>query len=64
MTMQENIQIFAYEIRIKVPIVILDFYFGLYEEDMDTKSSRVNDINLKQFFRSHNRYRYRKNFLF
>ena len=52
---REHSESSAYEIRIKVPIDILDFYFGLYEEDMDTKSSRVNDINLKQFFGSHNR---------
>ncbi len=52
---KENSESSAYEISINVPIDILDFYFGLYEEEMETKSSRVNDINLKQFIGSHNR---------
>ena len=52
---KEHSESSAYEIRINVPIDILDFYFGLYDEEMETKSSRVNDINLKQFIGTHNR---------
>ena len=52
---KENSESSAYEIRINVPIDILDLYFGSYKEDMDIQSSRVNDVNLKQFIGSHNR---------
>ena len=52
---REHSESSAYEITINFPIDTLDFYFGLYEEEMDTKNSRVNDINRKQFIGSHNR---------
>ena len=45
----------AYEISVNVPFELIDIYFGFYDEEMDTKSTKERYINSELFTGQHQR---------